>query len=181
MVMRTAVLTLYLILPIMANEGTPTIFPLETVSCNANGKSLINCGLWQGRLKEEGHTGIKCHDAKDHMGEAMWGCSPKWIKLYSMSEKKIFATYKITDTGDGLHAHATIDYPEATWWEISLIIISAVFLILCCAASITEPAYSQQHATSFTDVAIATALFNSFTNSNPGAQWGGEDYSHKDD
>ena len=181
----TTALILCFILPIAADQATPTIFPMETISCSANGDLSANCNQWRGRMKEEGHTAVQCHDAKDHAGRAMWACSPRWIKLYRRSEKRIFASYKITKTKNDEHQlHVILDYPETKLADILVpIIILAVLILLCSCSPPPPPSRSSSDSgLSFGDIFLASSLANSFNDSgSSGPEWGGSDYSYKSD
>ena len=195
MTLTHTALVLSFIMPLMADKNTPTIFPMETISCalesassSASSNTLRYCNVWRTRMKEEGFSAIKCDDVKDRTGQEMWACTPKWIRRKrNNNDKTIFMQYFISrDKAQNLHMHAVIDYPEPKLSDVILPILILVIMVAFCSCASQMDDVPQRsrnnNGLSFGDAFLAASLANSWNDSgDSGPSWGGEDYSYKCD
>ena len=197
MTLARATIVLSFIMPLMADQNTPVIFPMETISCalerastskSASDNTLRHCNAWRTRMKEEGFSAVKCQDVKDVSGREMWACTPKWIRQKrNNNDKTIFMKYFISkNKAQNLHMHAVIDYPETKLLgALFPIMILAIMVLACCCMAHMDPQTQgsrDNDGLSFGDAFLAASLANSWHDSDSsGPAWGGEDYSYKCD
>ena len=190
-----SVLVLGVMMSVMADQNTPTVFSMTDITCEAENSSKNSekyCNSWRNRMKEEGISAIKCHDAQDNMGRGMWTCAPKWIRQTRGNEHKtIFMKYIITQfkprkqikTYD-LHMHVIITYPEPKLIDVVFPLLVVIILIAfcCCVTQMDPPSCDDEHGISSGDAFLAMSLANSWSSTDGiGSQWGGEDFSYKID